>query len=111
MRIIATIAASLVLVACAPDFDRAAWAAAKGADPADNPRSAMVDDAERAGLKPGATRAFVRDLLGEPDSDPSIAVTEVYELGVAAWSPDEDFLIVEYDAQGIVTRVRIRTEG
>lgn len=112
MKGVVALGVCLALLGCSePEFDRATWAAAKGADPLDNPRREMVDGAERAGVKPGATRAFVRDLLGEPDSGSSVSVTDVYELGVAAWSPDEDRLIIEYGAQGVVTRVHVRTEG
>jgi hypothetical protein len=39
------------------------------------------------------------------------AIATSFELGAAAWSPDEDRLIIEYDAQGVVTRVHVRTEG
>lgn len=65
----------------------------------------MVDEARRAGVKPGASRAFVRNLLGEPDQvDPT---SDLYDLGVAIL--DEQFLIIEYDDRALVTVVRVYT--
>lgn len=115
MRPIATIAISLVLVACAPEFDRADWAAARSVDAAENHRAEMVDDAERAGLRPGATRVFVRELLGEPDSDetdehlpePETGGFDFYEMGVMPYFPGQEYLIVHYDASDVVTDVRV----
>lgn len=97
------------------EFDREAWAAAKGADVVDNRRSEMVDDAQRAGLRPGATRAFVRELLGEPDSDetdehlpePEAGGFDFYEMGVMPYFPGQEYLIVHYDEGNVVTDVRV----
>lgn len=102
--------AVLMLIGCAqPEFDRAKWADARGADPVANPRGAMVEDAERAGLRPGASRATVRELLGLPDA--SDAAADVYDLGIAPFYHDDQSLVVEYNNQGVVVVVRVHTEG
>lgn len=65
----------------------------------------MVDDAERAGIAPGARRAFVRDLLGAPDVErPNL---DVYVLGASPYGVDYDEFVVEYDEAGVVIRARV----
>jgi outer membrane protein assembly factor BamE (lipoprotein component of BamABCDE complex) len=59
--------ALLVSLSACGGFDKEKWASGKGNYSGKNPRTDMVSDAEAAGVKVGATRAQVRDLLGAPD--------------------------------------------
>jgi len=73
------------------DFDEAKWASGRGFYDADSPRISMVGEAERAGVRPGATRAQVRALLGEPDGtdphpDNARAIRAYEKAGFAAVS-------------------------
>lgn len=87
-------------------FDTARWATGRGIADADNPRVAMVADAMRAGVKPGATRTQVRALLGEPDG--AGPAGDVWFLGRSTVAPDFQSLHVDYDAAGAVTGVATR---
>ncbi len=84
-------------------FDKTKWASGKGNYSGKNPRVEMVFDAEDAGLKIGATRAQVCELLGEPDS--SDTLIDTWYLGRSVYMPDYATLDVYYDAQAIVTKV------
>lgn len=85
------------------DFDKTKWASGRGIALEDNPRVSMVGEAKRAGVRPGATRAQVRALLGEPDGTDSGG--DVWFLGRSQVAPDFQSLEVEYDASGVVTRI------
>lgn len=63
----------------------------------------MLDDIERAGVKPGARRAFVRDLLGEPDG--TDAIRDHYELGYQTFAPETAYIDIIYNSDGVVTEV------
>lgn len=86
-------------------FDTARWIEGRGAADTDNPRIGMVADAARAGVRPGATRATVRALLGEPDGTGPDG--DVWFLGRSTVAPDFQSLHVDYRA-GIVTAVATR---
>lgn len=90
-------------------FDRGAWSAARGLLPAKNPRGGMVAAARAAGLVVGANREEVHALLGTPDSGD--AASEIWDLGLAAYAPDEGLLIVRYDGDGRVVAIDERYEG
>jgi hypothetical protein len=100
-------ASSVVLVSgCGlqqPAFDREKWAQGRGVTEGENPRRGMVVDAERAGVRPGASRRFVRRLLGAPDGVGPHA--DNYELGWEQFAPDSAHLRISYNDQDVVTRV------
>lgn len=112
MRVVLSGALLLLAIACGDaEFDRVRWASGSAAASAerpsdwDNPRAAMVDDVERAGLAPGARRAFVRELLGTPDVErPNV---DVYVLGASPYGVDYDEFVVEYNEAGVVTRAHV----
>jgi outer membrane protein assembly factor BamE (lipoprotein component of BamABCDE complex) len=84
-------------------FEKTKWASGKGNYSGKNPRIEMVSDAKAAGVKIGATREQVRDLLGEPDSsDTSI---DTWYLGRSTYAPDYTTLDVYYDEKAIVTKI------
>jgi outer membrane protein assembly factor BamE (lipoprotein component of BamABCDE complex) len=91
----------LLLMACS-GFDKAVWASGKGNYEGKNPRIAMVNDAQHAGVKVGATRSAVRSLLGEPDS--SGPNGDIWYLGRSTYAPDYQTFEVIYDDKGIVTK-------
>lgn len=84
-------------------FDRASWTAGAGNHDGENPRAALVEDAREAGVRPGARRADVRALLGDPDSTGPEA--DIWYLGRASYSVDYRVLRVDYDRAGTVTAV------
>jgi hypothetical protein len=84
-------------------FDTAKWASGKGNHAGENPRMAMLDAAEAAGVRVGANRTAVRALLGAPDgSSPAL---DIWYLGRSAYAPDYQTLEVSYDDKAIVTLV------
>jgi outer membrane protein assembly factor BamE (lipoprotein component of BamABCDE complex) len=83
--------------------DKEKWASGKGNYSGKNPRIEMVSDAKAAGVKIGATREQVRDLLGEPDS--SDAAVDTWYLGRSTYAPDYTTLDVYYSEQAIVTKI------
>ncbi|CAN5283892.1 hypothetical protein BH10PSE15_BH10PSE15_14620 [soil metagenome] len=86
-------------------FDRGAWAAERGNMEGESRRGGMVSGIEAAGVKPGASRASVREVLGEPDmQNPS---QDHYYLGRAGFGIDLEQLRVDYDANGRVTGTSI----
>ncbi len=101
MRII--LAIPLLLLGACGGFDKASWASGKGNYEGKNPRIAMVNDAQDAGVKVGATRNQVRALLGEPDaSGPN---GDTWYLGRSSYAPDYQTFIVSYDDKGVVIKV------
>lgn len=95
----------LMFGGCGPTaFDRARWASGGAAANVDNPRdwenprATMIDEAQRAGVSPGAQRAFVHDLLGSPDA--MRGNTDIYVLGASPYG-------VDYDGLGVVASVRV----
>jgi outer membrane protein assembly factor BamE (lipoprotein component of BamABCDE complex) len=67
-------------------FDKEKWASGKDNFEGKNPRIYMVSDAEAAGVKVGAKRAAVRDLLGEPDGTGPLG--DSWYLGQSTVAPD-----------------------
>lgn len=65
----------------------------------------MVCDAVAAGLTPGTHKNDVRELLGPPDGEGE--VSDVYEIGLEAFSPDEVVLGISYNSEGIVDEIRL----
>jgi hypothetical protein len=59
----------------------------------------MLDSLEREGVRQGATKAFVRDLLGQPDQTDD--TRDYYFTG----PPQHIVLVISYDARGVVARV------
>ena len=99
----------LILAACGggmSSFDRAAWAKGAGNHDGENPRAALVASAQAAGVRPGAPRAEIRALLGEPDSTGPEA--DIWYLGRGGYSVDYRVLRVDYDRAGIATGVKER---
>ena len=82
-------------------FDRGAWAAERGNMEGESRRAGMVAGLEAAGLKAGASRASVRELLGEPDMQN--ATQDRYYLGRAGFGIDLEQLRIDYDADGRVS--------
>jgi outer membrane protein assembly factor BamE (lipoprotein component of BamABCDE complex) len=93
---------SVSLAAC-DNFDKTKWASGKGNYSGKNPRVEMVSDAEAAGVKVGATRVEVRDLLGAPDS--SDATVDTWYLGRSTYAPDYTTLDVYYNENAVVTKI------
>jgi hypothetical protein len=98
------------LCACgsfAVSFDREKWASGKDNFEGKNPRIYMVTDAEEAGVKIGAKRATVRELLGEADATDSTG--DIWYLGRSTVAPDYETLEILYDEKDIVKSVRIKS--
>jgi outer membrane protein assembly factor BamE (lipoprotein component of BamABCDE complex) len=95
--------ALLVSLSACGGFDKEKWASGKGNYSGKNPRTDMVSDAEAAGVKVGATRAQVRDLLGAPDS--SDTAVDIWYLGQSTYAPDYTTLDVYYNEKAIVTKI------
>lgn len=87
-------------------FDRARWEEGRGKIGDRNPRAEMVDEAVAAGLRPGAARERVRELLGAPDAEDSGG--DLYYLGRQRWAPELHSLHIYYDEQGVVTLIEVR---
>jgi hypothetical protein len=86
-------------------FDKEKWASGKGDYSEKNPRAWMVSDAEAAGVKVGASRASIRDLLGEPDgTDPT---GDVWALGYGGYSMDPQSLSIDYDKNNVANKVLV----
>ena len=104
------VAAGLLLMAGCGDgamaFDSAKWAAERGNYDGESARTTMVAAARDAGLRPGASRAAVRGLLGEPDSTGPAA--DIYFLGRSRSGPSFETLRIDYDAGGRVSAAAIR---
>jgi outer membrane protein assembly factor BamE (lipoprotein component of BamABCDE complex) len=87
-------------------FDRAKWDVGKGIFAEDSPRLKMVDAAMAAGVKVGATRSAVLQIIGEPDlingSDSK------WFLGLNGMVPDPLTLVVTFGANGFVTKTNIQ---
>jgi outer membrane protein assembly factor BamE (lipoprotein component of BamABCDE complex) len=96
------VALLLSLSACG-GFDKEEWASGKGNYSGKNPRTDMVSDAEAVGVKVGATRAQVRDLLGAPDS--SDAAVDTWYLGRSTYAADYTTLDVYYNEKATVTKI------
>ena len=98
MRTILVLIAALALAGCGNSFDRARWAKGHGDYcGVDNPRPAMITAAEHAGLRSGAPRATVRDLLGAPDT--RTTRTDTYWLGAEPMGADCHHMVITNDAQ------------
>lgn len=95
----ATLILSLSLSACAMEqtssFDSGAWKAQRGVAATENTRGGMVAAAE-AVVQPGMSREDVLRLLGEPDATDAATATDTYELGVAKFGVDEEYLAIHY---------------
>jgi hypothetical protein len=76
-------------------FDSGAWKAQRGAAAQDNTRGSMLAAAEAA-VQPGMSREDVLRLLGEPDASDTATSTDTYELGVAKFGIDEEYLAIHY---------------
>jgi hypothetical protein len=63
----------------------------------------MVSDANEAGVKVGATRASIRALLGDPDSEGPNG--DIWYLGRGYYVPDNRRLEILYDKNDIATKV------
>lgn len=87
------------------DFERAKWDAGKGIYAEDSPRLAMADAAIAAGVKPGATRSSVIQIISEPDDVDGNASS--WFLGLNGMVPDPLTLVVTFDANGIVIKTNI----
>jgi hypothetical protein len=95
---------ALTLAACAPSFDRARWASGRGdACGVDNPRPSMITAAEHAGLRTGAPRETVRELLGEPDAE--TPASDIYWLGAEPTGVDCHHMVIAYDAARLVDTI------
>lgn len=102
------LAAALVLGACgesAMGFDKAGWAAERGNYDGKSARAGMVGELVAAGVKPGADRATVRALLGEPDSTGPNG--DIYYLGRSSVGPSFESYHIEYSPAGVVTSARL----
>jgi len=86
------------------NFDRAAWAAEKGNFEGVSRRGELVTQLDEAGIRPGSTRAQVRQLLGEPDGTGPDG--DSYFLGRSQYGIDYESLHIAYSPQGIVTSLR-----
>jgi SmpA / OmlA family len=87
-------------------FDREVWHQFHSNDDPDNPRASMVESLQRSYLHPGLTRQQVVQLLGEPDLDESLNMSE-YNLGMwSGFRMDYDGLQVYFDKQGRLTCVQ-----
>jgi outer membrane protein assembly factor BamE (lipoprotein component of BamABCDE complex) len=97
--------ALLVSLSACGGFDKEQWASGKGNFDGESPRDSMVSDAEKAGVKIGATRASIRALLGEPDgTDPE---GDVWYLGRGYYVPDNQRLEILYDKNDIAIKVSV----
>jgi outer membrane protein assembly factor BamE (lipoprotein component of BamABCDE complex) len=97
--------ALLVSLSACGGFDKEKWASGKGDYSEKNPRAWMVSDAKAAGVKVGASRASIRDLLGEPDgTDPT---GDVWALGFGGYSMDPQSLSIDYDKNNIANKVLV----
>lgn len=88
-----------------PMFDTGKWAQGHGVVEGESPRSGMVVDAMHAGVKPGASRQFIRGLLGAPDGVGPHA--DNYELGYQQSAPESAYLRIQYNGQDIATNVDV----
>lgn len=93
----------LLTASACSGFDTAKWASSKGNYAGENPRLAMLDAAEAAGVKVGATRTAVRALLGSPDG--SSPAKDIWYLGRSAHAPDYQTLEVRYNDKALVMSV------
>jgi hypothetical protein len=85
-------------------FDKEKWASGKGNRKGENPRGWMVSDAEKAGVKLGASRASIRVLLGEPDNTGARGGS--CTLGRGGYALDYEVLRIKYDENDIAIEVR-----
>jgi hypothetical protein len=99
----------LCMAPCAPGaapFDKARWTAEQGNFDSDSARSAMVGGIDEAGVRAGATRRYVRMMLGEPDSMGPGA--DIWYLGRSRSGPSFETLRINYDAHDRVMKTVIR---
>jgi hypothetical protein len=100
-----------ILVAGRSRFDPIVWEAAQGQGGPER-RCEMVNDLMHQYLHVGMPYSDVRSLLGPPDSHGRSAAGDptalVYDLGScgAIFALDENYLVITYDRQGLVTNVR-----
>lgn len=87
------------------EFDQAAWIAERGNIDGENRRAGMVPGLKDVGIIPGATRATIRELLGDPDTE--APANDVYYLGRAEYGVDLEQLRIRYDAEGRVSNIDI----
>jgi outer membrane protein assembly factor BamE (lipoprotein component of BamABCDE complex) len=86
-------------------FDRAKWDVGKGIFAEDSPRLNMVDAAIAAGVKVGATRTAVLQIIGQPDE--VNGSDSKWFLGLNGMVPDPLTLVVTFDANDVVTKTNI----
>jgi hypothetical protein len=95
-------AAAILAAEGTPDgFDQAGWKAQHDSTAIDNPRAGMVVAVEEH-LKPGMSRDEVLALLGPAESENGGTLT--YDLGASPYGIDFDYLVIEFDAKGRLTR-------
>lgn len=84
-------------------WDRSVWDRGRGVAEQPNPRLDLASSVDEAGVVPGAPRDRVRALLGAPDRPGD--TQDVWYLGRNDLAPELLSLVVEYDAEGRVSRV------
>jgi hypothetical protein len=63
----------------------------------------MITAAEHAGMRRGAPRADIRELLGPPDSE--TPASDSYWLGAEPTGVDCHHMVIQYDADGLVDTI------
>jgi len=85
----------------AGEFDANRWKALRSSTARENPRAGMIG-ALKDRLRAGMTRDEVVALLGEPETKDGPRY--VYAIGTSAFGVDYEYFVVEFDADGKVTR-------
>jgi hypothetical protein len=104
LLLVSALCSPMLMSGCQPAFDKQTWASGRGNVTPDNPRQGLEAAARQAGVRPGASRAVVRDLLGPPDRE--YAAVDLYDLGGINAPLERHALRIEYDANGVVTVVK-----
>src|SRR5262245_55284330 len=82
-------------------FDSNRWKELRNSAARENPRAGMIGDLKER-LRPGMTREEVVALLGEPETKEGARF--VYAIGTSAFGVDYEYFVVEFDADGKLTR-------
>lgn len=97
----------LIGTALAQDFSTEAWIAEGEKSPSQMSRNHMIDAIEQA-LVPGMSEDDVIALLGEPQRRSASELT--YELGVAPYGIDFEYLVVTLGADGTFETTSLRRD-
>jgi hypothetical protein len=92
------------MVTTASGFDSDKWKALRGTSEKDNPRARMLRTVEQQ-LHAGMTQTEVLALLGEPEAKEGRRF--VYDLGMSTFGVDYEYFVIEFDADGKLSRHQI----